>query len=55
MYEPNKHTWVFFDDSFSLIAHVGIKGFSILPHWINRVKDIKQFKVIDKHGRRIVH
>jgi hypothetical protein len=48
-----KHTWVFFDDDFSMIAHVGQTGFSVLPQWLDRVEDYLEFKVIDKHGNRI--
>jgi hypothetical protein len=48
-----KHTWVFFDDKFSLIAHAGKNGFSILPEWLDRVEDYLEYKVIDKHGQRI--
>jgi hypothetical protein len=48
-----KHTWVFFDDDFSMIAHVGQTGFSVLPQWLDRVEDYLEFKVIDKHGNKI--
>ena len=48
-----KHTWVFFDDCFSMIAHVGQNGFSVLPEWLDRMQDYKEYRVIDKHGRMI--
>jgi len=48
-----KNTWVFFDDKFSMIAHVGKNGFSILPDWLDRILDYKEYKVINKHGKRI--
>jgi len=48
-----KHTWVFFDDKFSMIAHVGQNGFSILPDWLDRVEDYLEYKVVNKHGKEI--
>ena len=48
-----KNTWVFFDDRFSMIAHVGYNGFSILPDWLDRVQDYKEYRVINRHGERI--
>ena len=48
-----KHTWVFFDDKFSMIAHVGQNGFSILPDWLDRVKNYKEYRVINRHGEEI--
>jgi len=48
-----KHTWVFFDDRFSMIAHVGYNGFSILPDWLDRMQDYKEYRVINRHGKEI--
>jgi len=48
-----KHTWVFFDDRFSMIAHVGQNGFSILPDWLDRMQDYKEYRVINRHGKEI--
>ena len=48
-----KHTWVFFNDRFSMIAHVGSTGFSILPEWLDRMIDYKEYRVIDRKGREI--
>ena len=48
-----KNTWVFFDDKFSMIAHVGYNGFSILPDWLDRVQDYKEYRVINRHGEKI--
>ena len=48
-----KHTWVFFDDKFSMIAHVGSNGFSILTDWLDRVEDYLEYKVVNKHGKEI--
>ena len=48
-----KHTWVFFDDRFSMIAHVGQNGFSILPEWLERMLDYKEYRVINRHGEDI--
>jgi len=44
---------VFFDDKFSMIAHVGQNGFSILPDWLDRVEDYLEYKVVNKHGKEI--
>ena len=48
-----KHTWVFFDDGFSMIAHVGQNGFSVLPNWLDRILDYREYRVIDRHGNKI--
>ena len=48
-----KNTWVFFDDRFSMIAHVGQNGFSILPEWLERMLDYKEYRVINRHGEEI--
>ena len=48
-----KHTWVFFDDRFSMIAHVGQNGFSVLPQWLDRVLDYREYRVINRHGKEI--
>ena len=48
-----KHTWVFFDDRFSMIAHVGYNGFSVLPEWLDRMLDYQEYRVIDRHGNKI--
>ena len=48
-----KHTWVFFDDQFSMIAHVGYNGFSVLPDWLDRMLDYREYRVIDRHGNKI--
>ena len=48
-----KNTWVFFDDQFSMIAHVGQNGFSILPEWLGRMLDYKEYRVVNRHGEKI--
>ena len=48
-----KNTWVFFDDHFSLIAHVGQNGFSLLPEWLDRMKEYKEYRTINRHGEKI--
>jgi len=48
-----KNTWVFFDDHFSLIAHVGYNGFSLLPEWVDRMIEYCEYKVINRHGEKI--
>jgi len=36
-----------------MIAHVGQNGFSILPEWLERMLDYKEYRVIDRHGKEI--
>ena len=48
-----KHTWVFFDDHFSMIAHVGYNGFSLLPDWLDRMIEYKEYRVVNRHGEKI--
>lgn len=47
------HTFLFFDDGFPMIFHVPIGDFCLLPEWENRVKEMKEYKVINKHGKEI--
>lgn len=48
-----KNTWVFFDDHFSLIAHVGYNGFSLLPEWLDKMIDYREYRVVNRHGEEI--
>jgi len=48
-----KHTFIFFDDKFPFIAHTDWNHFSVLPQWIDRMVEIIEYKVIDKHGKKI--
>jgi hypothetical protein len=48
-----KNTWVFFDDKFSMIAHVGYNGFSLMPEWLDRMIEYKEYRTINRHGEKI--
>ena len=48
-----KNTWVFFDDDFSLIAHTGYNGFSLLPEWLERMEQYREYRTINRHGEKI--
>lgn len=48
-----KNTWVFFDDHFSMIAHTGYNGFSLLPDWLGRMIEYKEYRVVNRHGEKI--
>jgi len=37
-------TFVFFNDKFSLCVSANQQGFSLLPQWINRVIEIKEYQ-----------
>ena len=48
-----KNTFIFFDDKFSLITASSYNAVSILPEWLDRILEIEEFRVIDRHGKKI--
>lgn len=48
-----RNTMFFFDDMFSMIAHVEPEMVSILPEWVDRVKEVIPFRVTTKDGKEI--
>jgi len=36
-----------------MIVHTGWTGFSLLPEWIDRMEDYREYRVVNKHGKEI--
>ena len=48
-----RHTMFFFDDLFPMIAHVEPEMVSILPEWVDHVKEVIPFATTTKDGKKI--
>ena len=48
-----RHTMFFFDDKFPMIAHCEPEMVTILPEWVDRVKEVIPFATTSKTGKEI--